>query len=157
MSADYSQNIAMVNNEGTVVQVNVNNGSFGEDGTSLNGLTVRRIPDPMVGSRVNWIESKWHDGTEWQDLPTKPNVHASLNGTEWTWDSARLLVEIRQSRLNKLLQCDWAILPDSPLSDENKTLVQTYRTALRDLPAGLDMSTIDNISDVTWPTPPACL
>ena len=60
MSADYSQNIAMVNNEGTVVQVNVNNGSFGEDGTSLNGLTVRRIPDPMVGSRVNWIESKWN-------------------------------------------------------------------------------------------------
>lgn len=157
MSEDYAQYVALVNSQGTVVQLNANNGYYGADGTSQGDLTVRRVHDALPGSAVEWMESKWHDGTDWQDLPTKPNVHASWNGTEWTWDSAMLLAEIRQKRTNKLWASDYAILLDSPLSDSDKVLVTTYRTQLRDLPSSLDMSTIDNVSDVTWPTPPACL
>ena len=157
MSEDYAQNVALVNSQGTVVQIAANNGSYGADGTEQGGLIVRRVQNALGMSFSEWMETKWHDGTDWQNLPAKPNKHASWTGTEWTWSSDALLADIRQQRTNKLWACDYAIPPDSPLSDSDKALVTTYRTSLRDLPSSLDMSTIDNIDDVTWPTPPACL
>jgi len=57
--------------------------------------------------------------------------------------------DARSERDGWLRQSDWAVMPDSPLSDSNKTAWQTYRQALRDVPdqAGFP----DNI---TWPTKP---
>ena len=42
---------------------------------------------------------------------------------------------IRAQRNEKLKATDWAILPDSPLSDADKTIYQNFRTALRNVPA----------------------
>ena len=43
--------------------------------------------------------------------------------------------QVRAQRNSRLAETDWAILPDSPLSDEDKTVYQNYRNALRDVPA----------------------
>jgi len=42
---------------------------------------------------------------------------------------------VRAQRNSRLAETDWAILPDSPLSAEDKTVYQNYRNALRDVPA----------------------
>lgn len=91
----------------------------------------------------------------------KPNKHAywdtSLTPAGWNWSSSALLNDIRDIRRGKLNQSDWAILPDSPLSASSKSAAQTYRTALRDLPANLSMSSISSVDDVVWPTKPTFL
>tara|TARA_R100000406_G_scaffold88386_1_gene73689 strand:- start:592 stop:798 length:207 start_codon:yes stop_codon:yes gene_type:complete len=52
----------------------------------------------------------------------------------------------RFERNYRLQMSDWAVLPDSPLSDEKIAEYKIYRQALRDLPA--------NTSDFTNPTYP---
>tara|TARA_R110000737_G_scaffold52903_1_gene74167 strand:- start:27 stop:533 length:507 start_codon:yes stop_codon:yes gene_type:complete len=42
---------------------------------------------------------------------------------------------VRAQRDARLSASDWAILPDTALSDANKTIYTNYRTALRDAPA----------------------
>ena len=48
-----------------------------------------------------------------------------------------------------LTDCDWTVLPDSPLSDAKIAEWKTYRQALRDLPA----NTTD-WANPTYPTEP---
>ena len=50
-------------------------------------------------------------------------------------DLANAKANKRAQRNSRLTETDWAILPDSPLSDADKTIYQNYRTALRDVPA----------------------
>jgi len=50
-------------------------------------------------------------------------------------DLANKKADIRAQRNNRLTETDWAMLPDSPLSDADKTIYQNYRSALRDFPA----------------------
>jgi len=59
---------------------------------------------------------------------------------------------LRQRRTIKLKFCDWTQVPDSPLSSTKKAEWQTYRQALRDLPATL--GNVSSESDIVWPTPP---
>ena len=49
-------------------------------------------------------------------------------------DLANKKAQIRAQRNARLTETDWAILPDSPLSADDKTVYQNYRTALRDVP-----------------------
>ena len=42
---------------------------------------------------------------------------------------------VRIQRNDKLSKTDWAVLPDSPLSAEDKVVYENYRAALRDVPA----------------------
>jgi hypothetical protein len=57
--------------------------------------------------------------------------------------------DARSERDGWLKYCDWTVMPDSPLSDSDKAAWQTYRQALRDVPAQAGFP--DNI---TWPTKP---
>ena len=59
---------------------------------------------------------------------------------------------MRQRRNLMLKDCDWTQGADSPLNDSKKTEWQTYRQALRDIPASY--SNITSKEDVTWPTKP---
>ena len=64
----------------------------------------------------------------------------------------RAMVDLREKRNQLLSESDWAVLPDSPLSDSDKTTWETYRTNLRDLTDGL--TTIDEVNAVVFPTKP---
>lgn len=50
------------------------------------------------------------------------------------------LEQVRLWRNDELIFTDWTILPDSPLSEADKTSWTTYRQELRDLPATIDIS-----------------
>lgn len=59
---------------------------------------------------------------------------------------------IRNTRNSLLIDCDWTVAIDSPLSDSKKAEWTTYRQALRDLPSSYSDS--DNYDDVVYPTEP---
>lgn len=66
--------------------------------------------------------------------------------------ATRALEDLRVERDRRLLASDFALLPDSTLTDDEKASVTTYRQALRDFP--------ENVSDPLnpeWPEPPSCL
>lgn len=50
-------------------------------------------------------------------------------------DLANKKANVRAQRNARLAETDWAILPDSPLSADDKAVYQNYRSALRDAPA----------------------
>jgi hypothetical protein len=54
--------------------------------------------------------------------------------------------EIRENRNQLLLDTDWTDLPNSPLTDSQKTNYQRYRNELRDVP-----QSTANPKDVVWP------
>lgn len=58
--------------------------------------------------------------------------------------------EARTSRNNKLAECDWTQLPDSPLSTSEKAEWSSYRQSLRDVPEQSGFP-----DDITWPTEPS--
>ncbi|RFA24330.1 hypothetical protein CAI21_22115 [Alkalilimnicola ehrlichii] len=57
---------------------------------------------------------------------------------------------IRQERDQLMLETDWMILPDSPLSDADRDAVKAYRQALRDVPQDFAEP-----AAVEWPNKPA--
>jgi hypothetical protein len=56
---------------------------------------------------------------------------------------------IRNERNKELMFCDWTQLPDSALTDDEKTEWAKYRQALRDLPTSTKKP-----KQVVFPTPP---
>jgi len=63
-----------------------------------------------------------------------------------------MLESLRKKRNTRLQESDWTQMPDSPLSDAKKTEWATYRQQLRDLPAGLDLSSVTKWDDVVAET-----
>jgi hypothetical protein len=59
--------------------------------------------------------------------------------------------DFRLERNILLKDCDWALAFDSPLTEEQKTEVTTYRQELRDLPAQ------SGFPNVEFPTKPSFL
>jgi hypothetical protein len=76
------------------------------------------------------------------EVESQENPFTTFNIDSW----------MRERRNNLLKACDWTQGVDSPLSDSKKTEWQTYRQALRDVPANNTSAT--NREDVTWPTQP---
>lgn len=69
------------------------------------------------------------------------------------------LFELRMERDKLLAESDWTQMPDSPLTDSQKTSWATYRQALRDMTDTYstvpltDKGHMDE-SQITWPTKP---
>ena len=61
---------------------------------------------------------------------------------------ARALADLRSKRNRLLAETDYLALSDATLTSE----METYRQALRDLPAGKD--TVAKCTNATWPTKP---
>ena len=64
---------------------------------------------------------------------------------------------LRKERDMLLQLTDWIVLPDSPISDLQRTNWHEYRQALRDLPSTENPSLDENgeLLGVTWPTKPS--
>ena len=65
----------------------------------------------------------------------------------------------RKHRNGLLTECDWTILPSSPLSAEKQDEWKIYRQALRDLPKTATPKFVNewdfDISSVIFPTKPS--
>ena len=108
--------------------------------------TVRSMVDdapPSFGHSGTWESLEFPEGYE---KPPKEEFEAKLqeNLTNKAFDI------LRKARNKKLLECDWTQFPNSPLSETKKQEWDTYRQALRNLPA----NTSDPENPI-WPTPPA--
>lgn len=96
-----------------------------------------------------------HTANQTVSLNDTPVLSEGVWSVGWTirsWSQEELdetAENIRERRDELLSSCDWTQIPDSPLSDEDKTVWQTYRQELRDITGQSGFPT-----DVTWPTEP---
>ena len=75
----------------------------------------------------------------------------ALNTKDTNWNNGALdksLKQLRNKRNRLLAETDWMANSDVTMSDDWKT----YRTALRDLPSGLD--TVEKVNAKEFPTKP---
>lgn len=75
---------------------------------------------------------------------TKEQVNEEKINNEWK--------KIRNKRDSLLKETDYLIMPDYPISQENKELIENYRNELRNLPQNFDDPFI-----VTFPKKPDCV
>ena len=94
-------------------------------------------------STIQWMDSG-------NSLPTIDVINAKIAEL----DAAEPMRLLREERFRLLSECDWTQGADVPNSI--KTAWQTYRQALRDLPASsspqLDSYYDLDLTSVTWPT-----
>lgn len=96
-----------------------------------------------------------HTANQTVSLNDAPVLSGGVWSVGWTirsWSQEELdetAENIRERRDELLSSCDWTQIPDSPLSDEDKTVWQTYRQELRDITDQAGFPT-----DVTWPVIP---
>ena len=97
-------------------------------------------------STIQWMDSE-------NSLPTIDVINAKIAEL----DAAEPMRLLREERFRLLAECDWTQGADVPNSI--KTAWQTYRQALRDLPASsspkLDSNYDLDLTSVTWPTKPS--
>ena len=80
-----------------------------------------------------------------------PEEEAARDAEEAAWAAGafdRAVAGLRETRTRKLSSTDWYALQDVTLTDA----METYRQALRDLPAGL--TTVADVEAVSWPVQP---
>ena len=93
-----------------------------------------------------------NDDEVWIELPTGSS-EATMQGVLDAHDAtaartAAKWAEVRRTRNQKLLACDWTDLPNSPVDNPNGW--EDYRTALRDVP-----QSFGTVGEIVWPTKPA--
>ena len=98
-----------------------------------------------------------YSGLEWQDSSQTKPTETEINNKISELDAAEPMRLLREERFRLLSECDWTQGADVPNSI--KTAWQTYRQALRDLPASaspkLDSNYDLDLTSVTWPTEPS--
>ena len=97
-------------------------------------------------SDIEWLDSSY-------TIPTETEINSKISEL----DAAEAMRLLREERFRLLSECDWTQGADVPNSI--KTAWQTYRQALRDLPASaspkLDSNYDLDFTSVTWPTEPS--
>ena len=81
-----------------------------------------------------------------------PEEETARDAEEALWAAGafdRAIAGLRRDRTRRLSATDWYALQDVLLSDA----METYRQALRDLPAGL--TTVADVDSANWPANPA--
>jgi len=144
---------AFLNSQGTVVYiVSPGNDDDYTDGQVYGEYTAREIAADEDGP--TFVKTKYYKNG-WQTKPEKPGEYYNwvLSSESWELDSARLFEGLRQLRTGKLVESDWTQIPDAPLTAEQKTAWQTYRQALRDIPA--NNADITDLDQVIWPSKPS--
>ena len=80
-----------------------------------------------------------------------PEEETARDAEEAAWAAGafdRAIAGLRETRTSKLVSTDWYALQDVTLTDA----METYRQALRDLPAGL--TTVADVDSAHWPVKP---
>ena len=107
---------------------------------------------------ADWIQrGEDYSGLEWLDSSQTKPTETEINNKISELDAAEPMRVLREERFRLLSECDWTQGADVPNSI--KTAWQSYRQALRDLPASaspkLDSNYDLDLTSVTWPTEPS--
>lgn len=98
----------------------------------------------------------------YEHLISQSNTTVSADGTiTFTPPAApsleSLFTNLRTERDRRLAATDYLLMPDYPISDEQRVVVQAYRQALRDLPAQPGAPWDGGGEGTPWPELPAGL
>ena len=117
----------------SVVVDNIRHGPSNYAALASNGdiLAVATPPDLTAAQTMDWGSGSVVGG-KWQRFTVRDKTDAEL------------MVEVRATRDGLLTETDFYALSDVTMSSD----MTTYRQALRDLPANVDLS------DITYPTKP---
>lgn len=96
----------------------------------------------------------------YEHLISQSNTTVSADGTiTFTPPAApsleSLFTNLRTERDRRLAATDYLLMPDYPISDEQRAVVQAYRQALRDLPAQPGAPWDGGGESTPWPDLPA--
>ena len=91
------------------------------------------------GGTAYWLPDQ---GDDWQsparymdDLGPLPAGAVTVRPEKPAPTEAELFQQLRAERDRRIAATDFLLMPDYPLPDDQRTVVQAYRQALRDLPA----------------------
>ena len=123
--------------------------THGEHYDGLQAIEIEVTEEPGT-----FLRTKYRKEGVWKTRPEKPSEFHNWNlQTEgWDLDSAALQERLRFERGQRLYASDWTQIADAALTPEQKTAWQTYRQALRDVPA--NNADITDLNQVVWPTEP---
>lgn len=119
----------------------------GQDLSEFGVAVVVPTDPPTVDRNTQKLEEATPelDGSTWRQAWNV--IELSADELQQVEDNAA--ASVRATRDQKLTDTDWTQMPDSPLSDSDKTAWATYRQSLRDLP-----STDGFPHAITWPEEP---
>ena len=89
-------------------------------------------------------------------VPFTAEEEAQRDAEEQAWNNGafdRAIADLRQRRNGLLSSSDWTQLPDTTLTNDEKTAWMNYRTELRNITNGL--TTVEEVNSVAFPTKPA--
>jgi len=125
------------------------------DLTTGDGLGLRKQSAkdaPPVSDEVGFLPideelypAEWRVNLDTMQLEPRTKSHEELDTEN--------MVTLRGLRNQKLAACDWRVMPDSPISDEQRALWVAYRTALRELPQTIERPLL-SLEEVPWPEEP---
>ena len=99
-------------------------------------------------------ENRRHTATPQGNVYFTEAEEVERDNANAAWEAAaddRTAAGHREIRDKLLADSDWTQVPDSPLTDAQKTSWQNYRTSLRDLS---DHANWPDLADDDWPTKP---
>lgn len=93
----------------------------------------QKVPDTYT---LIDLPEEFNDAPETADITREQNgtYTFTLNNETVKARNRMLLADMITERNKQLTASDWTQMPDSPITDEQKQLWQTYRQALRDFP-----------------------
>jgi hypothetical protein len=93
----------------------------------------QKVPDTYT---LVDLPEEFNDAPETADITREQNgtYTFTLNNETVKARNRMLLADMITERNEQLTASDWTQMPDSPITDEQKQLWQTYRQALRDFP-----------------------
>jgi len=130
--------------------------SFTEDELTDAGYT-GPFPKPSFDAETQYLE--WIKNTSEWSVVDNPTPAGPTPG--------ELLYRLRQDRNSLLEGSDWRLLPDSGLTDAERTAWTTYRQELREFPTQFvtvidennvtirNLDSEEDFQNITWPTAPA--
>lgn len=127
-------------------------GKFDENGNQTESCFVDEFPGEgwhqlgldITGKRFKLINEEVVEMT--QEEIDAENDDLLLNGVKKI---------VRDQRIKYLVDSDWTVNSEVPLSPEKKAAWANYRQALRDLPSNINLELIKSGGDIPWPLPPS--
>lgn len=108
---------------------------------------------------AQFVSSTTYDSIQWHSSDITKPTESEITNKIAELDAGEAKNLLRKDRNRLLTDCDWTRLDDNGLDSSKKTEWETYRQALRDLPATanptLDSEYDLNYSSFTWPTKPS--
>jgi hypothetical protein len=103
-----------------------------------------QVGDDVVGKRFRLVDGEAVEMTS-EEIESE-NDALLLSGVKQ---------RVRDQRAKLLVDSDWTVNPQVPLSEEKTTAWAAYRQALRDFPSTITLEQVKAGTDLSWPVPPS--